>query len=302
MASTPSPSITPAQHRLGLIMLAVTAALWSLNGPLIKLLQTSPAVVDGLSIAFYRSLIAGLALSPLALRGLPSLRSARPLALLGAVIFFTSLTATFVIATTRTQAANAILLQYTSTLWVCLLSPLLLRERIRPRDLAALGGAALGIIIIFGGQFSTDLAGLLIGLTSGVCFAGVTMLLRSLRACDSAAVAWLLNCGGAAILLLPAWKWGHAALDRRAILLLIVLGVVQFGLPYYLYSWSLRRVLAYQAALITLLEPVLNPVWTYFAVGEVPTPTTLLGGLLILASLAAYIALAARSSRPSPVC
>ena len=280
-----------------MLLLILTAALWSLNGPLIKLLQQGPLVVSGLAIAFYRSLFAGLTLTPLALPQLRTLRRGRPLVLLGAIVAFTTLTVTFVIATTRTEAANAIILQYTSTLWVCLLSPFVLGERARRRDLAMLTAAVIGIGVIFAGQFSTDLPALCIGLLSGVAFGMTTMLLRLLRACAPAAVAWMNNLGSA-LLLAPAMiVWGSFALDGRALLLLALMGAVQFGIPYYLYSWGLRKVQAYQAALVTLLEPVLNPVWTYLAVGEAPRHTTIGGGLLILGSLVAYIISTTRRPR-----
>jgi len=41
-----------------------------------------------------------------------------------------------------------------------------------------------------------------------------------------------------------------------------------------------------EASLIALVEPVLNPVWVLFAVGEAPTPATLVGGAVIVLTLA----------------
>ncbi|NUQ50501.1 MAG: EamA family transporter, partial [Phycisphaerae bacterium] len=116
----------------------VAAALWSLNGPLIKLLNQAGDGVDGLAIAFYRSLFGGLIFVPLAVRRLATLRGAGWGWPLGSVACFTLMTAAFVIANTMTAAANAIVLQYTAPIWVVALSPLLLRERPRWPEAAAL--------------------------------------------------------------------------------------------------------------------------------------------------------------------
>lgn len=77
---TPSPadtSIGGLSRRawMGVLAALVAAALWSLNGPLIKLLNQAGDGVDGLAIAFYRSLFGGLIFVPLAVRRLATLRT-----------------------------------------------------------------------------------------------------------------------------------------------------------------------------------------------------------------------------------
>ena len=100
----------------------------------------------------------------------------------------------------------------------------------------------------------------------------------------------MFNNLGSAILLLPAaWFVGELTLSARGWVLIITLGVVQFGIPYYLYTLALKRVPAYQAALITMIEPVLVPVWAYLAVGEAVPLTTAIGGGVILGALAMFI-------------
>ena len=71
--------------------------------------------------------------------------------------------------------------------------------------------------------------------------------------------------------------------------MLVVMGIVQFGVPYYLYSLGLMRVPAYQAALIITIEPVLNPAWTYLAVGEKVPVWTAVGGSIILLALVIFV-------------
>ena len=77
----------------------------------------------------------------------------------------------------------------------------------------------------------------------------------------------------------------------------MLLSLVQFTLPYVLFSWGLQRVEAHRAALIVLLETVLNPLWTFLLVGEAVPPATLLGGPLILVGVAGWLLLSWRRER-----
>ncbi|MBI4717544.1 MAG: DMT family transporter [Planctomycetes bacterium] len=293
----------------GVLLLIGAAVLWSLNGALIKLTADGGRGPGGVVIAFYRSLFAGLVLLPLGWRGLHTMR-APPLArgatggpdgrarrlrpeAIACVIFFTIMTVCFVVANTKTEAANAIILQYTSTFWVFGLSPWLLGERPRSRDLWILAVAVAGIAVIFLGRAQTDLFGLTVALAAGLFFGLLTLMIRRMRDADPAALT-VANNLGSALLILPAVLWGAGfELSARSAGYLVFMGVVQFGIPYYLYTLGLARIPAYHAALITMLEPILVPVWTFLAVGEpVPAPT-LLGGALILLALGAF----ARSAR-----
>jgi len=289
----------------GVVLLLVASVLWSLNGALIKM--TYQAGASPLAIAFYRSLFAGLFLLPLGARGLRTLspRAAgrrfpiRPLAM-GCMVCFTLMTACFIFANTKTEAANAVVLQYTSTFWIFGLSPWLLRERPRGEDLRFVALAMVGIAVIFAGNADTDAVGLLIALASGLFFALLTLMIRRLRDSDPAAVTVFNNLGSALLLLPMCAVMGGLALSDRSLVLLIIMGIVQFGTPYYLYALGLARVPAYQAALITMVEPVLVPVWTYLAVGETVPPATVLGGTVILVALALFIR-AAQRGRPALV-
>jgi drug/metabolite transporter (DMT)-like permease len=280
---------------LGTLTLIACAALWSLNGPLIKLLNQQ--AVPGITTACYRSLIGGLVFLPFALRRMGTLGTVPPAWPLAAVLIFTLMTASFVIANTMTAAANAIILQYTSPIWVFLLSPLILSERPARAEGLALLISMAGVAIIFAGNPDTNPAGLLVALTSGFGYGTLTVLLRRLRTVNPVVVSALNTLGSGVLLIGPVAVWGRYALTGQQWSLMLFLGLVQFTLPYLLFSWALRHVEAHRAALILLLETLLNPIWTYCMVGEVPPLATVLGGPLILAGVLLSLALAWRRSR-----
>ena len=289
--------VSPRSQWAGVGMLIACATLWSLNGPLIKLLAAQHGGslgMDGAAIAFYRSLFGGLIMLPLGLRHVRTLRVARVGWSIGTVLCFTLMTLCFSVATTEGPAANAIILQYTSPLWVFALAPLLLRERIALTDGAALLLAMVGVAVIFAGHATSETKPLLIGLASGLGYGSLTVTLRGLRRVHPITVV-ALNFVGSAVLLAPVvWLWSGFEMTQRQFLLMLLMGVVQFALPYVMFTWALQRVEAYKAALIVLLEAVLNPLLTLLIAKEpIPGPT-LIGGPLILASVVAWTLLAWR--------
>jgi drug/metabolite transporter (DMT)-like permease len=63
-------------------------------------------------------------------------------------------------------------------------------------------------------------------------------------------------------------------------------GVIQLAIPYLLFAVAVRSVSAHEAALLTLIEAVLNPIWVWLFVGERASLATWIGGGCILIGLA----------------
>ncbi|MBL8879542.1 MAG: EamA family transporter [Phycisphaerales bacterium] len=281
--------------KAGIAALLACAAFWSLSGLLIKLLKQSG--VDGVTIACSRSLIGGLVFLPFALPQHKSLRNVHPGWIAAGVVLFTLMTTTYVISNTLTGAANAIILQCTSPLWVFMLSPFLLGETARRREALVLLLSMAGIGVIFFGNPSGELPGLTIALFSGVWYGALTVTLRRLRPVAPLVVT-CVNTLGSGLILLPLLVWDANGVPQRTayqLALLLIMALVQFSAPYALFSWALQRVDAPKASLIVLLETVLNPLWAYVGVGEVPPPATIVGGAMILASVIGLLAVSVRS-------
>ena len=287
---------TEQRRWLGVLALVGCAMMWSLNGPLIKLLDQAGAA--GITVACYRSLLGGLIFLPLTLRRWRTLRTVHLGWPIGSVLTFTLMTSAFVIATMQTAAADAIILQYTAPVWVFLLSPLLLHERLHLSDGLVLVLAMAGVGIIFFWHATSDIPALSIGLASGLGYGSLIVMLRGLRRVDPRVVV-ALNFVGSGVLLLPAVAiWGSLLLTGHQFLLVLALSVVQMAVPYLLFSWALRYVEAHRASLIVLLETVLNPLWTYLVVGEKVPVATLIGGPLILLSVCGWMILTWHREQP----
>lgn len=290
-----------ADPRIGGRLLIVAAAvLWSTGGFFAK--APHFAEWSGTSLAFWRALFASALL-------LPMVRQPRANWMIAPMTAcFVLMNVTFLSAMKLTEATNAIWLQNTAPIWVFLVSVYWLREPIDRLDLvmAGLGGAGLLLIVTMEisvaiTQPDSSLVGIGFGLLAAFSYAGVVLSLRQLRAEQS---SWLiaLNHVTTALILAPfavraaAWPVGVQWL------LLACFGMLQMGLPYLLFARGLRSIPSHEAAGITLLEPLLTPLWVFLAWRhhasyEPPRWWTLAGGALILAGLIVRYAAAARRAR-----
>ena len=285
--------ITPAHGRMCILLAAI---LWSLSGAFTKVLtQTTflglnePPIetlaVAGtqipVQIALYRALFAGLVL-------VPTLRSShiqfRPMMLV-MLVFFALMNASFISAQALGNAADAILLQYSAPLWLYLVSIFWLGEASDRRGTISLFAGLLGIaIIIVAGGRESGFVVMAIGLLSGFTYAGVLVGLRLLRDLPSGwLTVWNHLLGG--LLLVPFVLMLKPPTGEQFIVLFFF-GAIQMGFPYWLMARGLRSVSAQEAGTLSLLEPLLNPLWAYFIANEVPQPWTYVGGTVILGALA----------------
>ena len=198
----------------------------------------------------------------------------------------------FVFANKLTTAANTVFLQATNPLFVVLLAPWLLREPVRPADLAFMGALAVGLALLFVGgerRFATapnPALGNVLASGSAVAWAftvtGYRWLVRH-GATSHGPVAAAAACGNLIVFLvcLPG-ALPLAAGRATDWLIVIYLGVFQLGLAYVFLSRAITRVPALEASLFLLAEPVLSPVWAWLAHGETPGPLAVVGGVVIL--------------------
>jgi drug/metabolite transporter (DMT)-like permease len=104
----------------------------------------------------------------------------------------------------------------------------------------------------------------LLGILSGVTYAGVILSIRSMPQEDP---AWLIavNHIVTALLVAPIVLWLGSAIPTGSLwLVLAALGIFQMGLPYFLFAHGLKSTPSHIAALITLLEPILLPIWVHW--------------------------------------
>jgi len=290
-----APPAPAAQHRLrGALLVALAAMLWSSGGLFIKVAPT-PA----LAVACGRAAITALFYLAV-LR--TNLREAR----WSTAFVYALMILSFVSATKLTTAANAIFLQYTGPAYVLLLSPPILGEKLSRRDVALVALSLAGMGLFFVGKVEAGTtAGNLLGVVSGVFFGATVVLLRrdATRGSGGAIPSTTLGNLVAAALALPFALGplresfaGPQALTALGVLLW--LGVVQMGFAYLSFAKGLRSVPASEASLLSMLEPIFNPIWVLLGTGERPGPWALAGGAVVLTAAALRAFAPAEAKRP----
>ena len=202
----------------------------------------------------------------------------------------------FVSATKLTTAANAIFLQATAPLYLLVLSPLILKEPFRRIDLLLMAVVACGLACFFIGRepaqttapqpFTGNLIALAAGFTYAFTITGIRWISSRPDARESSMSTVALGNILAFLICLPAALPVHGVgtVDLGAIL---YLGIFQIALAYLLLGAGMRYIPAVEAGTLLLIEPALNPLWTWMLQGERPSPLAIGGGALILLASAA---------------
>lgn len=272
------------------------ALLFSTGGAAIK-----GTALTAFQVASFRSGVAALAL----LLFLPESRRGFGRDLLPGALCYAGTLSCFVVATKLTTSAAAIFLQSTAPIWVLLLAPFLVHEPVRARDLPYVAAAGIGLALVFFG--SRDAAatapnpfvGNVCALASGLFYALLMIYLRRMARAggpDRTLPATVLGNALAFALCAP-FAFPVEQVSARDVASIVYLGVIQIGLAYWLFSRALRTIPALEASLLVLLEPVLNPLWTWLTLGERPSTLAAAGGGVMVVALAAK-ALFDRSPKP----
>lgn len=276
------------QARLQLIL---AAFLFSTGGAAIK-----ASTLTGWQVASFRSGIAAVTLLLL----VPATRRGwgwRP-ALVG--VAYAATLILFVTANKLTTSANTIFLQATSPVYLLLLGPLFLKEPVRRRDLWVVAAVLAGLVLFFIGNEAPVVTapdpakGNVLALMSGVSFAVTIAGLRWLsRGKEDSGIATVAI--GNLIAFLWALPFALPVVSSTGDwVVMLYLGAIQIGLAYACLTRGLRSVPALEASLLLMVEPVLNPVWSWLAHGERPSHWALLGGALIIGATAAQAAVQGR--------
>lgn len=258
------------------------------------LFSTGGAAIKAVSLTAWQTAAVRSSLATLALILLmPSWRRGWTRRTLLVGIAYATTMILFVLGNKLTTGANIIFLQATAPLYLLLVGPLLLRERVGRREVAVAGALALGMALFFIGFESPqetapnprlgNLLGAFAGLSWALTLAGLRWLGRSTPepGTDPAGAAVLAGNVITGFACLPlAFPFGPTAATDWA--LLAYLGLFQIGLAYVFMTRGVRAVGAFEASLLLILEPVASVFWIWWAHGERPAGWAIAGCAVIL--------------------
>jgi drug/metabolite transporter (DMT)-like permease len=197
----------------------------------------------------------------------------------------------FFISMRLTNVAVGMFLLFLSPLWVALLAPLFLKQRtdrmVFPAFLVAMGGLAFIIVPpLTGEELHLSVWGIVTGLLAGVFLAGFMLCVSALRRTVRAATVVTCECALDTAFLMPLAIWQTYVvgdgLTSRDWIAGLILGVVCTAFTYMLWTEGVGHIPVQHVPILGYLEPLSAPLYALVLVGEWPSWTTMVGGLLIV--------------------
>jgi drug/metabolite transporter (DMT)-like permease len=274
-------------HMKDYLKIVAAMLIWSTWGVMIRWLILPPVVV-----LFYSALVASIAVPVvLKVRGefdLSGVMSVWPL-FLG--LAFASLinNITFFYSLAHTTVSNAVFTHYTAPIFVAVLAPMLIAEKLQKVILISLPLAVAGmtLILLAGGGIRLDgphMSGILAGTASGLAYAFLIIVSRKLSRMRMHHKAVITLLWITVALTAPAVIASEHQLNHGKVLLLITAGLLHSTIAPLLYFSALRIVMAQHAAILGYLEPLAAIPLAILLLGEMPTYLSLAGGFLIMVS------------------
>lgn len=288
--------LTPPRRMLGLgirmpgsgqvvarLLVISAALLFSTGGAAIK--ATS---LTGWQTAGARSLIAAIALCLL----IPEARKGWNWRIVPVALVYAATLICFVLANKMTTSANTIFLQSTAPAYLLVLGPLVLHEPIRRADVCMTVFLVLGMALLLAGYDAPvrtasnpplgNILAAFSGFTYGLTLTGLRWIAK--RSAQSSALATVVAGNAIVFLFAVPQSWSNIEWTHVDLVVVLYLGCIQIATAYWLLTSGMRYLSAFEASALLLVEPVLNPFWSWLTHGEHPSMLGVSGGLVILAA------------------
>ena len=274
-------------HNRAVVLMVAVAFMWSTAGVVTRHLDAARSF----EVTFWRALFTAVSL----LFILPLLRGRRVFANIrhadrafwvSGVCWSVMFTA-YMVALTLTSVANVLITMSLGPLMTAVMARIFIGHRIALRTWVAILAAGLGIAYMYAPQIAT---GKLLGTLVALCVpvAGATNWTVTQNAHDqghdvdlvpAVFVGAVVSC----LVTLPlAFPFQATAHDLG---LLAYLGVFQLSIPCVLSVLCARLLKAPEMSLLALLEVVFGIALAWMGAGEVPAPSVLVGGTLVIGAL-----------------
>jgi drug/metabolite transporter (DMT)-like permease len=267
----------------GILMALVGVFVLSPDSLLIRL-----AGLDDYTLLFYRGLLPVFSISlalwlyyrtdffPALLRiGWPGILNG---------VLFAMINITFISAIQRTTVANTLLFLSSAPIFAALLSLLVLREGQRSSTWLIIGLSLFSIFIIGWGSYGgAGLAGDLLAIGCAIVSAASAVLVRLYKQVDLVPSV-LLGCLMTAIYAFT--QSPQLALSSTQLLYVSVIGLVLVPFAFVMLTIAPRFANSAEVQLVYLLESILGPLWVWLVIHETPSLHTIIGGSMLLASVA----------------
>ena len=281
-------------HARGLALAVTGVLILTPDSLLIRLIT-----VDHWSLLFWRGLMTFVTLTLWQLfsdrqTALARIQAIGAMGFLVAMLFALN-TSLFVISIRHTAVANTLVILSAAPLIAAVFSSLFLREHAPLRTwIATVIGVASIALIMADSRGAANLVGDGAALAMAITMAAILTLLRRMRSDSAVAIVALSGLLLALAMLIPSQPLSLSGSDW---LFMSLLGLVIIPVSFALAFAAPRYLPAPEVGLIFLLETILGPFLVWLVLGEEPPVATLVGGLVLIITLAVHAAFSLRNSR-----
>lgn len=246
------------------------------------------AGLDDFTLLFYRGLFPAFAISLILFIHyradfVPALLRIGWAGILNGVLF-SAINITFISAIQRTTVANTLLFLSSAPIFAALLSLLVLRENQRPSTWLIIALSLLSIVVIGWGSYgSGGLSGDLLALCCAIFTAGSAVLVRYKKHIDlvpSVIIGSFFTAGYAYS------QSPDLAISSMQLTYVGIMGFILVPFAYIVLTIAPRYANSAEVQLVYLLESVLGPLWVWLVIRETPSLNTIVGGSMLLVSVA----------------
>ncbi len=186
----------------------------------------------------------------------------------------------------HTTVSTATLCYYFAPVLVTVISPFLFREKLTKSQILCFVMSTVGLLLITGFRdLHTNGLGILLGLGAAVFYACMVLLNKGIKGVTGLQRTFL-QFVSASVILVPyvAFSGGFhlAALDGKAFICLLVVGLVHTGVAYCLYFAAIGALKGQQIAILSYIDPLVAVLISVFVLSEEMTLLQAVGGILIL--------------------
>ncbi len=271
-----------SKEKCAILLMIICSTLWSIAGIFIKLIPW-----NSISIAGFRSIIALLVMYIYMNYQKIPVKFTRYTFIGGLSLMATFMF--FVTANKFTTSANAIVLQSTAPVFILIISAVFLNKKFLKVDIITVIITLLGIALFFLDQISPNgLIGNIFAILAGFFMAIMYVLVGNSSNDSDRMSAILIGHIFTALIGIPVFFITKQQPTSISVICIIVLGVFQLGIPYVLMGISIKYCSPLMCSLLGFIEPLLNPVWVFVFDGEKPGIFALLGGIVVIVTIAMW--------------
>ena len=197
---------------------------------------------------------------------------------------------TFVISIENTNVANTLIMLALAPMLSAILSFIFLKENPEKKTWLAIIITALSVIYIFyDAMDSGNVLGNALGLLTAFGLAVGAVIIRSAKKIDLVPSAMF---GKLLVALVAFYFADNLILNDNDIKIVPLMCVMCVALPFVLVTIAPRYITAAEVNLFFLLETIFGPLWVWLVIKEQPTTETIIGGIVIIITIAIHSTLA----------